>query len=481
MKVTVIPLDSRPCNYSWVKKYCNYASIDIAIPEIEKTGDLHKGFDTEGLYPWLMEHCKESDALLVSIDAITSGGLIQARQGQFSLETAVKHVEYLRSIKEHYPNMKIYAFDTIMRTSITAYDDETARYWAYINEYSKLLGLDYFEPSDEYKKRLAELKALIPGPVLKGYLDARDKKHVINKLMINLSEDNIIDYCVLLQEDTQPSGIQVIENNVLKEMVQTKKLADKVSIYNGTDEGTVVLLAKLLHSEQSVKPSIHFLFPYEELKHKVMKFEDREVYENCQRLANVIGFEMTSIEDADYIIAVYTEKENYDLDLGTSKEVPLSNEKVYKNFIKSVNDYIQKGRQVALVDLLHPNGGSLELLQEINYQDLLAYSAWNTASNSLGSLLGLIGVHGYNPKSDLDDFLYERIIDDCFYQTVVRRKVNQNLVQQGHNIFDLGEDATEVLGKIDALMKIVTLDVKRNNFKLTLPWNRTFEIDIDME
>ena len=46
-----------------------------------------------------------------------------------------------------------------------------------------------------------------------------------------------------------------------------------------------------------------------------------------------------------------------------------------------------KDKNVVLVDLLFPNGGSYELLQDIKYNLLAAYSAWNTASNSLGSAL----------------------------------------------------------------------------------------------
>jgi len=481
LKVVVIPLDSRPCNYSWVKKYADYASIDLTISDFEKTGDLHKGFDTDNLDSWLFENCQNTDTLLVSIDAITSGGLIQARQGTFSIEQAIKNVDYLKKVKEMYPTIKIHAFDTIMRTSITAYDEETSRYWALINEYSRILGENHFNPKDEYKKRIKELEDAIPERVLNSYLDARNKKHQINKYLIDLVENNIVEYCVLLQEDTQPSGIQVIENDILNELVVSKHLGNRISIYNGTDEGTVILLAKILFEDLDHKPSVHFMFPDEKLKSKVMKFEDREVYFNCLRLAGVVGFEIKPIQEADYVIPVYTEDNNYDLDLSRPVEVPLSDEKKYLEFISKTNHLIKQGRKVGFVDLHHPNGGSLDLLKKIDFDNLLAYSAWNTASNALGSLIALLGVHAYNPNTDLSKFLYERIIDDCIFQTEVRRKINAKLIKENINIYDLGKSGSYSSNLIDSAMKVDTDFLGEVKYKIVLPWNRTFEIDIDME
>ncbi len=481
MKITVIPLDSRPCNYSWVKKYTNLAKVELAIYPFEYVGNLHRGMKKDNLKDWLISNSKDSDVLLVSLDAITSGGLIQARQAKFELEEAYYYIDLLKEIKNLFPKIKIYVFDTIMRTSITTYDEETAKYWKYINEYSNLKGRMYFFPEENNQDRLNNLIELIPEHIFRTYESARTKKNTLNKYIINLTKNGFVDYLLLLQEDSMQYGIQQIESIQLQELIHEYKLEDKVSLYNGTDEGTVVLIAKILLEYKNKKPSVCFIFPKEELKNKVMPFEDKPVYENCKYLANVIGIKEVPQDEADYIFAVYTEDKPYNLDVNTTRHIPLSNEVVYQEFILKINEYILNQRKVLFVDLLHPNGGSVDLLQKIDYKKLVAYSAWNTASNSIGSCIALIGVCEYHKQVELKTFLFERIIDDCLYQTEIRREVNQLLLKDEINIYDLKEHSNSVLQIIDDKLSEETKRYFNFDFKLSLPWNRTFEIDIDID
>lgn len=482
MKITVLPLDSRPCNHSWVKKFAKLSKLDLAIVPEEDCGNLKQGLDFLKYESWLLEETLTSDYLLVSIDGLVSGGLIQARKAMMEESEAFRTLALLAKIKKQNPSIKILAFDTIMRTSISTTDNATRIYWEKMNRFSKLKGKMYFDYSMETEEELDKLLKEIPEEIVNTYLLARNKKHQVNLKLCDLVKEGVVDQLLLLQEDSMNQGMQQIESDKLMKYVLQHGLEDKILLYNGTDEATVVLLGRALLKAKGLKPKVHVLLSDEQIKEKIMPFEDRELEKNYLNMMNFIGFESVAYESAEYVLALYSEAmHDYDLDLESTREIkPELNEKFYE-FIDKVNKAILDDKQVEFVDLLYPNGGSYELLERVDYSRLLGYSAWNTSSNSLGSALATIAVHAYS-STDLRSFLYERIIDDCFYQTYARRQVNVNLLSENVNIYNMNEkEETEALKQINISLKKLVEQTLQTDFKVSLPWSRTFEIDIDVE
>jgi len=482
LKITVLPLDSRPCNHSWVKKFSQLADVELAIVPEELSGNLHQGLDFLKHEEWLKEETKNSDYLILSIDALVSGGLIQARQAKMEKTEALRRLSLLDEIKTQNPNMKILAFDTIMRTSISTTDPKSRIYWEKMNEFSRLTGKLHYDYS---KKTIDDLEMIleeIPHEIVDTYLRARRKKHEINFKLCQMVNDGIIDQLLLLQEDSMKEGMQKVESDQLMIYVNKHHLEDKVMLYNGTDEATVVLLGKVLLASKNIKPKVHIMLSDEKIKSKIMPFEDRELEKNYTNLMKVIGLESFSYEEADYVLAIYSEANKpYDLDLESTTMIkPELNRKFY-DFIHNVNHAIKDKLHVEFVDLLYPNGGSWDVLSSIDYSNLLGYSAWNTASNSLGSALSTIAVHAYS-KKEMKSFLFERIIDDCLYQTFSRREANVSLLAENVNVYDMkNEEAEKALIIINENLKHLVEKNLKVNFNISLPWTRTFEIDIDLE
>ena len=75
------------------------------------------------------------------------------------------------------------------------------------------------------------------------------------------------------------------------------------------------------------------------------------------------------------------------------------------------------------------------------------------------------------------DFNMERLIDDCYYQTVARRKANERLLEKNINIFSLKENASLGLEIVKEEMAKLNLPF---NYKISLPWKRTFECDVEI-
>ena len=484
MKITVIPLDSRPCNHSWVEKFARIANIKLSIFPKEECGYLHKGLNHQKLMEWLDKEIIDTTHLIVSIDGLTSGGLIQARQALFDENTIYNRFEQLFQYKINNPNLQIIVFDTIMRTSITSYDRDTERYWELMNQYSQLLGKIslYHNKSDEVL--LEQLTTQIPETIIETYLSARRKKHQLNQYLIKKTYEGIFESVVLLQEDSMKDGIQQVEQITLKKMIHQYQLEDKVSIYNGTDEGTVVLLAKIICQSRAIQPKLYLHLPNQSILSKIMPFEDRSLGENLQKMFDKIGLiEVKDIDKADFVLSLYSEIEAFNLDINSTTPIYPNKNKEYYRFIEKMNEYLTQGKKVAFIDLLFPNGGSPDILRDVNITKLQAYSAWNTASNSLGSCLANMVVCLVNPNEMkyAKQFTQERILDDCVYQTVTRRKINVLARDKGINILDLGRNGQEVLQLIEEQMKNDNQFIDSAKYRIELPWNRTFEIDIDME
>lgn len=477
IRIGLVPLDSRPCNTTWLEKLSENANCDLKMYPQNKCGTLYKKSYFADIKQWINENVNELDYLILSSDSLCFGGLIQARKALIDLNKVLVDLEFLRDIKNKNKDLKIFVFDTMMRTSITAYNEETAKYWSLINKYSSLVGKYYFFNNEEDKKELEEVEKQIPDHLIITYLNARKNKFSINEYFLSLLNDKVIDYMLLLQEDSMPYGIQKIEQEKLNKFIKEKDLFDRISFTNGTDEGACVLFARALNS---IKKKVYVHLMNDDVINKSHLFEDRPFKDNLYKMLDSANFEVTSDKDNnDFILSIYGEKTNKDLDLLKRTPIYPNKNKEYERYISELNNFIDSKKNVCFVDLLFPNGGSIDILKDIHYKDLKAYLAWNTSSNSLGSSLGVMASY-LNGKNEIlnKKFLYERIVDDCIYQGIVRQEVNEVLVKEKINIYSLDNEYERVLYLVNEKMQKYLYLVDNKRYRIILPWKRMFEIDL---
>ena len=481
--IGLLPLDSRPCNTIWLEQLSKLAGYKFLMYPRNKCGTLFKSANFLDQKAWLIENASKMDCLILSFDGLTSGGLVQTRVGNADIEQIQNNIDFLGDIKNKNPHLEIYVFDVLMRTTISATTMETARIWALVNEYSRLAGEVYFNAREEDKKKLEEIKKQIPKEIIDEYLLARKKKNIINKLAINLSKKGLIDYLIILQEDAVPNGIQKIEQFELTNLINKNDLNNKIKYYNGTDEGALVLFARAILKDNNLSPKIYLHLPFANALEKSMIFEDRPFIENLKLMFETINLKLSSLEEADFALSIYTEKDNIDFDFTVTNKVYPTFDEVYYNYIKELNNLVSK-IDTCFIDLLFPNGGCSEILKDINYKGLASYSAWNTASNSSGSALAhiasvVVAKHKQLDYKELNEkFKKERIIDDCLFQYEARRFINKDLIANNINIYNLEENGKIVLEKIEVLLKKFSKEYFDVEFSVSLPWNRTFEAEI---
>ena len=467
MKITVLPMDNRPPNYKFLKELATIYNLNIELPPENRLGFYMSPGNMEWLKDWLVK--QSGDVFIISTEMLCYGGLIASRENWNSYSGAAENLSAIEKIKERNPNSKILLSSIIRRASISVFSSETRDYWEEMNEYLKNMN----------GGALIKKEKSIPV-FLEKYVDEywtlRERNHKINRDCIEYVKRGIAEVLVLAQEDTFENGPQVKEIEILSDLVNGNGPSEKVFIHNGADE---VLQELLIRSFNST--FVDLFFDSEKTKNKVMDFEDRSFKKNVESHMKLTGFRKDKNSGVSILI---------------SGSEPEKTKKLIKKMDKSKEE-------IYLLDVFKANGSNPELIDQViseKFERLLGFSAWNTASNSLGTLLCMAA--GKEDKSYLNlyKFFMERLVDDHLYQGIYRDKLENSLIGNNEDIYKVRENS-KIFSKFrDEIFFPEANRFLKNNFlnkkiivneeeyvvssvsldKFSLPWNRSFECSVDV-
>src|SRR5690554_5018782 len=87
MKIVVVPIDDRPCHTTLVQSALEgYQDIEALYPSKNILGHFMKSGDTKSISNFIEKATVDADALVVSIDALLFGGLVQARTSESEID-----------------------------------------------------------------------------------------------------------------------------------------------------------------------------------------------------------------------------------------------------------------------------------------------------------------------------------------------------------------------------------------------------------
>ena len=573
MKIGFVPLDDRPCTRDFAAAVARIAGEDLTMPPAPLLGHFLTPGSPEGILAWLKEVGPELDVLVASIDMLAYGGLIASRSPEPEYNVARERVTALTSVKNAKPRLRILAFNVLMRISVTCSDAASARHWEMVHRLSILedrasLGLCA-------EAELAEKDRLlvgVPAHVFAQYKLARARNHALNLFCLDLVSAGIIDFVSFCQEDAHVFGPHRAEQEMLRDRVRRLGLADRVAIYAGTDEAGMLLVARAINERLDLVPRFGFLYTPPGAEGNVAVFEDRPVEENVRLQVSVVRGELAPpsapLRELDCfclvncprgsntearvndraIVAAATgappgSKLNGHGTMQTGRGgrprvtdgplppdggLPLGDEP--SNPLGQLRDAIRTGIPAGVLDIARPNGADCafmaDILNQVDVAALAAFAAWNTAGNSIGTVVATLaaanaalksGVLGRSarPLDALCQFLFERLVDDWLYQSVVRSEVNSSFASvPGVNLHNLEQPGRyeevnnmvrEKLGRLardlyaqffsgrpvplvsswvgadDAhrLRRPATWpDTSRVSLEVRLPWERTFEVQV---
>jgi len=402
-------------------------------------------------------------------------------------------LEALRSLKEHKPTLQIYGFNLITRISRSNDATEEPAYWAdhgaNLFRYSELV--DMAEQGHDVDDALEKLRARLPDDYVRDFLARRLRNHTVNLAALQLAAEGVLDLLVMSSDDTSPYGLGSREKRWINEWATRLDLGNHLLMYPGADEVGSVLEARAINAERG--PSFHVDYAVPGGAEITAAFEDSAVRVTIERQIRAAG--ATLADDDGDIVLVVNPPRSPDL----SWPLPYSDEELrlrkphLSGAVRRVAEYLDAGRMVAVADVAHANGADpvwVGLLRQAGvFTRLDAYSAWNTAGNSIGTTVAqaCIAWQCGRDSAAQKRFLAHRLIEDWAYQCFVREQANQWLYDQTGKHGLPAEMVAAATQWIEVrLSDVIRRDLAELDFRmvpgsLRLPWNRTFELDFDLE
>jgi hypothetical protein len=545
--VAVLPMDDRPVNYDYPRYLSRAAGLEILLPPRDWLGNPWRASRHGALVNWLAETSPQADATIVAIDTLAYGGLIPSRTSSESTEAVIARLDVLRGLKAARPQQPILASSVILRISRANSSEEEKPYWATFG--SRIFRLSYLEHKAELGEaspdEIAErdsLRAQVPNPVYDDYRQGRARNHAINRTMLDWLADGVLDYLLLPQDDTADYGWNIAEARNLQAFIRGRHLTDRAITYPGADEVGCLLLASYACRQAGFRPKVWPRYSGITGPSVVTSYEDRPIHELLKaHLAPLGGVIADSQQEADLTLFVnapvqkqgngdsqwliwagldsvraqlpskfhawfdeFTTAEGF---RATRREMQ-SPHRSPEEFMRALLEALTSDHPVAVADVAFVNASDLilgDLLQQHpQVAALAAYGGWNTAGNTLGTVLAqaVIRVLGLRAEATRDqwaahlEFLFIRFLDEGFYQARERtRCMIEDLPALGiaPTMERLPDDqAAAIEGRVRARLSRAAADLHDlfvgsglvrdvRVSHIHLPWQRLFEVGFDVE
>jgi len=546
-RIAVLPMDDRPVNYDYPRYLARAAGMEILLPPRMWLGNLWRPSRHADLVDWLVQTAPQADAMIVAIDTLAYGGLIPSRTSTESTAAVLARLEVLRRLKTARPEQPILASSVVLRISRANSSEEEKPYWATYG--SRMFRLSYLEHKAELGDASPEeaverdaLRARIPHEVYHDYRQGRARNHAVNRAMLDWLAEGVFDYLLLPQDDTADYGWNIAEARSLQALIRARGLTDRAITYPGADEIGCLLLARYACRQAAFTPRIWPRYSGVTAPAVVTAYEDRPIHELLKaHLAPLGGIVADSPQAADLTLffnapaqrqgngdsqwllwrgleavrarlpaqfhAWFDEFTTTEGFRATRREMQ-SPHRSPEEFVRALLGTLASGQPAAVADVAFVNAADLilgDLLrQHPQVTALAAYGGWNTAGNTLGTVLAQAVIHVLALRAPSTreqraahlEFLFLRFLDDDLFQARERtRCMVEDLPALGiaPTMERLPDDqAAAVESRVrDHLSRAaaelrdlfvgsgLVRDVRVSH--IHLPWQRLFEVGFDVE
>jgi hypothetical protein len=237
----------------------------------------------------------------------------------------------------------------------------------------------------------------------------------------------------------------------------------------------------------------------------IAPFEDRP-YEQAlnQHVAAMLGTIVEETDDVDFYLFVnapvgISQKDEDETARAARAAKLISYAREIESMVAQTSTQNDDHSRVALCDVAFPNGADNVLMTELEKRGVLGklsgYASWNTAGNTTGTVLAQcaaikygLRAHGKFNEALNRQFVFERLVDDWFYQAQVRARIEKSAREQDISPLNMEEQGSSVEAQARRELRgFAQLLAKRHfgttlqNSEITLPWSRTFEADVRVE
>lgn len=378
--VGYLPLDNRPVNDLRPMFLAESCGLRLLMPDEALYATRLDGQtpnpngttygDRTALLQWLKENEKNCDAFVISLDQLLSGGLVSSRslcEADLSFEYAA--IDYLAELSTRKP---VYVFDTVMRLASTVnYLGLGSQEYNLFRSYGMVaraplaedtLTVDHIVRGYQYDKNGEMISTPLDEELLQKYLLARERKLRLADRMLERSAQ--LAFCFIGIDDSVP-----------KESIQTNEIAylrgrlgENALLFTGTDELGMMLLTRAYLDLCQWMPTLSVRYFGGKEDGFADSFDVTTLRESLGQHIAALGCRMAET-DADAEVLVLTRG---------------SSEAEETEFLQAWMENDAAGRATIVIDTSGSQRNSLPTVAAISLRQLLGYSAWGTAANTVG-------------------------------------------------------------------------------------------------
>ncbi|HEY0381696.1 MAG TPA: DUF4127 family protein, partial [Candidatus Elarobacter sp.] len=460
--------------------------------------------DSAGILRWLRDDApRDAHAYVVSSDMVVYGGLVASRIPGVSRAVAYTRLQDLAAIRAARPNASFAVFGTVMRLAPTGVPNLGAAasfpfagggVWGAVQQYANLP-----DPprTAEQIAFAAKLRAQL-GPVLDAYLETRARNRDVDLFALRVAAEGGFDRVVLGQDDAGPVGLHLQDLAALRAFAAKWLPPSRASIEPGADELAMALLSAALAREAAIVPRVRVIYSRPDggsvndpLEFAPIATTIADLIRTCGARPAVAG----GPADIDLFVRV--------AGTGAADEATFV-ERIQQPYRSPIADDPMRAPVTAVADLsflaTNDYAQHRQLMDELIARHVAgridAFASWNTVANTIGTALPeavavLAGrrLGTYDARAHAT-FTLMRYVDDIAFHADVRPQLNADLSAHGvsdhtYLLPDVARAASsENRAKLwrDGLQLFAQIApaYRDGGFTITLPWDRTFETELDL-
>lgn len=460
VRLGLVPQDTRPVSLSRVLRLADAGGCDVFTPDRSLLGHREHPGDVDWIHEGALSVANQVQAWVLSLDMFVHGGLVPSRYPAEGRDVLIQRLRRLRVLRQAAPGRPLLGFQAIRRLGGWVGSEADLETW---REEQGGAG----DPSD------------------------RTVGHEVNLAAIDMAHEGSLDVLNLLQEDAAAEGPHRAEQEALASRVELHRIADRVTVTAGCDEGAMVLVARALAQVRGTAPlRVALRFSSAAGAARVAPYEDRPLAESARgqlRAAGVV--EVDAGDSPDLVLAIWCpDRPGKDLFL----EPPPGGDATAtaSDLVGFVEAEVARGTPVTLADVADTNGAdpaeTPALARSPSFDSLVGYAAWNTASNALGGALaqGMVAVGGGDPAK-LRGVRDRGLLEDWGFQAVLRPRLLKwiDLERKGDPwCLDPHDRARAETFLETHLRRFAEVSLPGRfdpeALRFGLPWSRAFEVEV---
>ncbi len=500
-RILFVPLDNRPITDKETWEVAQKLGYEMTVPPEELLGNVDRHGDPEGLWAWLRANAPGAKAAVVSTDAMLYGSLVGSRTHELDQATILARVQRFRELSESFPNLSVYGFSTVLRTLLSnthsgprMEPEDYQKNAVKIYEYSALRDkVDMGQGKKRDKKAMDRLQKEISPAVMESW-EARHKlNYDANEALVDLAREGVFSFLFIGGDDSAPLSQTHYEIRRLREYGSDLGKT-RFQVIAGSDELAMVMLCRAVNDDMGDMPFVYVAYNEGVGSKTIPHYSFEEIGIDVD--ATIVaagGVKISGPERAELVLAVNTNPD------GKTREASDASNTIRprsgtKHFVSMVKDFVEKGYPVGVGDIAFSNGADNAMMEQLRKENLLfrlrAYGGWNTATNTMGFLIGTGLLNKWMTPHDATELMMARYLDEWAYQANVRGLLHGALAG-----FPGEGTVMKLNGKYDAAVKQGTAwmeeFVKQNirlpehlslrHLRVSYPWNRLFECDCQFE